>query len=87
MHELCKVRVYPSQEEIDRLAGNDKLTVCDLFFHNDYGLYSKFSKSLHFEDKTIDDISGILVRRLKQSQIEALGIRFLIAAKDLSPEN
>ena len=70
LHELCKINVYPTKHQLECILEENRLTVCDLFFRKEYGLYSQSSEELDLEKSTIEELDEILIRSLKQTYID-----------------
>lgn len=85
LHELCQIKVYPTEHQLECILSGNRITVCDLFFRKEYGLYSDSSEELNLEERTMEELGEILVRSLKQSYMEGKernGLYFLIASTE-----
>jgi hypothetical protein len=85
LYALCEHKIYPTEQQIELILTENKLTVFDLLFRKEYGICAQLPK-FELQQQTMDEIAEILTRQLRQAQMEKAEIRFFIASKQKSYE-
>ena len=67
LRELCELKVYATREQIDHLLNESQLTVCDLLFRREYGLYGQMSKPWNLEEKETEELYEMLTHPIKRT--------------------
>jgi hypothetical protein len=79
LRELCEMKVYATHEQVDRLLNENKLTVFDLLFRKEYGLYGQTSKHSNLNEKESEELYEILTRPIMKTYLSTNETHFLLA--------
>ena len=82
LHTLCKIKVYPTQQQLERILDENDLTVLDLFFRNEYGLFTHLPEKTSLEEQTQVALIDVLALPFKKAYIERNDLHFLITPSE-----
>jgi len=77
LRALCEVTVHPTSQQMKMILHENQLTLLDLLFRRDYGLYGDVPLELQKEE--IEELDIVLLRHLKHSYISHTDAHLLVA--------
>lgn len=77
LHALCEITVRPTSQQMKTILHERRLTLLDLFFRRDYGLYG--DAPLELKKEEIEELDMVLLRNLKHSYVSHTDVHFLVA--------
>jgi hypothetical protein len=70
LHTFCETKVYPTQQQLERILDENRLTALDLFFSNEYGLFVNLPETNVLEEQTQVALIDVLCLELKKCYFE-----------------
>ena len=77
LRALCEVTVSPTSHQMKTILHENQLTLLDLLFRRDYGLYG--DTPLELQEDEIEELDIVLLRHLKHSYVSHTDVHLLVA--------
>jgi len=70
LRELCEMKIYATREQVDRLLTENPLTMFDLLFRKEYGLYGQISNRSNLHEEESEELYEILTRPIRKTYLK-----------------
>ena len=77
LRALCEIKVRPTSQQMKTILHENQLTLLDLLFRRDYGLYC--NTPLELEKEEIEELDIVLLRHLNHSYVSHTDVHLLVA--------